>query len=216
MKAKYSFISLIMLVIYTFFSFMEGVWVSRYWRQTGYGQHSLAEEIPWMAYYRLIPSVIILLFVVLGIIVMILRLANKENFATKKGVFMPAVAFLIFVILAIYNVTTAETVIHSGVRYGYTEYGVGWAFYVCIVSLFIAAAIGVMMGIGKIKELNPSMADITPANSSNAPKDSGITVSSHDPNYSTIDELKKYKELLDTGVITQDEFDAKKKQLMGL
>ena len=33
---------------------------------------------------------------------------------------------------------------------------------------------------------------------------------------STIDELKKYKELLDSGVITQEEFDAKKKQLLGL
>ena len=30
------------------------------------------------------------------------------------------------------------------------------------------------------------------------------------------DELKKFKELLDMGVITQEEFDAKKKQLLGL
>ena len=30
------------------------------------------------------------------------------------------------------------------------------------------------------------------------------------------DELKKYKELLDTGVISQEEFDAKKKQLLGV
>lgn len=30
------------------------------------------------------------------------------------------------------------------------------------------------------------------------------------------DELKKYKELLDDGVISQEEFDAKKKQLLGL
>lgn len=30
------------------------------------------------------------------------------------------------------------------------------------------------------------------------------------------DELKKYKELLDMNVITQEEFDAKKKQLLGL
>ena len=30
------------------------------------------------------------------------------------------------------------------------------------------------------------------------------------------DELKKNKELLDSGVITQEEFDAKKKQLLGL
>lgn len=33
---------------------------------------------------------------------------------------------------------------------------------------------------------------------------------------SSADELKKFKELLDIGVITQEEFDAKKKQLLGL
>ena len=31
---------------------------------------------------------------------------------------------------------------------------------------------------------------------------------------STADELKKYKELLDAGIITQEEFEAKKKQLL--
>ena len=33
---------------------------------------------------------------------------------------------------------------------------------------------------------------------------------------SNADELKKFKELLDNGIITQEEFDAKKKQLLGL
>lgn len=33
---------------------------------------------------------------------------------------------------------------------------------------------------------------------------------------SAADELKKFKDLLDTGVISQEEFDAKKKQLLGL
>lgn len=33
---------------------------------------------------------------------------------------------------------------------------------------------------------------------------------------SPADELKKFKDLLDSGVITQEEFDAKKKQLLGL
>ena len=33
---------------------------------------------------------------------------------------------------------------------------------------------------------------------------------------SSADEIKKYKDLLDCGVITQEEFDAKKKQLLGL
>lgn len=33
---------------------------------------------------------------------------------------------------------------------------------------------------------------------------------------SNADELRKYKQLLDDGIITQEEFDAKKKQLLGL
>ena len=37
-----------------------------------------------------------------------------------------------------------------------------------------------------------------------------------DAKSSNADELKKYKELLDSGIITQEEFDAKKKQLLGL
>lgn len=36
------------------------------------------------------------------------------------------------------------------------------------------------------------------------------------PNRSGADELRKYKDLLDDGIITQEEFDAKKKQLLGL
>lgn len=36
------------------------------------------------------------------------------------------------------------------------------------------------------------------------------------PQASGADEIKKYKELLDMGIITQKEFDAKKKQLLGL
>ncbi len=35
-------------------------------------------------------------------------------------------------------------------------------------------------------------------------------------NSDEVDKLKKYKDLLDNGVITQEEFDAKKKQLLGL
>ena len=33
---------------------------------------------------------------------------------------------------------------------------------------------------------------------------------------SNADEILKYKKLLDMGIITQDEFEAKKKQLLGL
>lgn len=50
-------------------------------------------------------------------------------------------------------------------------------------------------------------------------KDGGAihqTQSAPAPVASAADELKKFKELLDMGIITQEEFDAKKKQLLGL
>jgi predicted Zn-dependent peptidase len=42
------------------------------------------------------------------------------------------------------------------------------------------------------------------------------TAAASAPQLSSADELAKYKGLLDSGVITQEEFDAKKKQLLGL
>ena len=44
----------------------------------------------------------------------------------------------------------------------------------------------------------------------------GNTASSNGSPVSSADEIRKFKELLDSGIITQEEFDAKKKQLLGL
>lgn len=43
-----------------------------------------------------------------------------------------------------------------------------------------------------------------------------LECSNQQPAFSGADEIKKYKDLLDMGVITQEEFDTKKKQLLGL
>ena len=42
------------------------------------------------------------------------------------------------------------------------------------------------------------------------------TVIKQETSQSNADELKKYKDLLDSGIITQEEFEAKKKQLLNL
>lgn len=46
-------------------------------------------------------------------------------------------------------------------------------------------------------------------------KEKGVSVENNS-NISAADEIKKFKELLDSGVISQEEFDVKKKQLLGL
>lgn len=52
-------------------------------------------------------------------------------------------------------------------------------------------------------------------NSENSEKNVEL-VNKSDKLNSSADEIRKYKELLDSGVVTQEEFDAKKKQLLGL
>ena len=47
-------------------------------------------------------------------------------------------------------------------------------------------------------------------------KEKNVTTIKQEIPQSNADELKKYKDLLDSGIITQEEFDAKKKQLLGL
>lgn len=49
-----------------------------------------------------------------------------------------------------------------------------------------------------------------------SPFDGGSIAATSSVNTSAVDEIKKYKELLDMGILTQEEFDAKKKQLLGL
>lgn len=72
--------------------------------------------------------------------------------------------------------------------------------FICVQNAdeFVAAA---NKAVGENKKVNGT-APVAPAPVVQAP--------------SNADELKKYKDLLDSGVITQEEFDAKKKQILGL
>ena len=68
----------------------------------------------------------------------------------------------------------------------------------------------IKIGIDSREKANAILLDVEKAlYTSKAEKENKNSVSS-------ADELKKFKELLDSGVITQEEFDAKKKQLLGL
>lgn len=78
---------------------------------------------------------------------------------------------------------------------GYTSYSVNWMFYISVALQICAAALMVIGMTGK---------EIPFAFPKPAQK------------ISNADELIKYKELLDSGIISQEEFDAKKKQLLDL
>ena len=67
-------------------------------------------------------------------------------------------------------------------------------------------------GVLNLEEMHSSISTLLIGRQSKTEK---TTVKQEIPQ-SNADELKKYKELLDSDIITQEEFDAKKKQLLGL
>lgn len=83
------------------------------------------------------------------------------------------------------------------------------------ISAFNGIAIGtssgriVFKGIGNRDEIHKAISDLLISRQN---RKAPVQTS----NQSNADEMKKYKELLDSGVISQEEFDAKKKQLLGL
>ncbi len=67
----------------------------------------------------------------------------------------------------------------------------------------------VMVGKTHAQNINQKIHEALTQSKQNTQQPTGSTIS-------LADEIKKYKELLDLGAITQEEFDGKKKQLLGL
>ena len=84
-------------------------------------------------------------------------------------------------------------------------------------SIAIATSSGkiAFAGIQNRNEVHKALSDLLIERQNKSAAVSATTIKQEIPQ-SNADELKKYKELLDSGVISQEEFDAKKKQLLGL
>lgn len=79
---------------------------------------------------------------------------------------------------------------------------------------FLTEEVNMLMAKGYVQPVYDEIAPIVERyKQAKAEKSGGGTIIMQN---SAADELKKFKELLDSGVITQEEFDAKKKQLLGL
>ncbi len=105
--------------------------------------------------------------------------------------FAPAVALIAFAVLTI---KTLLLQFDFEVTRSHTEYELNWGFYIVTALLLAAAVLSFLVAIGKI-------------NKEEAPQKNSI---------GSADEIEKYKRLLDNGTISQEEFDAKKKQLLEL
>ena len=201
LKAK-NLLLLIMQAIASLLMFCPGVFTEELWVVTSiYGSSTLRGEelVSFMDKLSGCDSGRILGVLVLGCALVLLLIFTVQLTARKHTAVSALISLAQLALFLIYSLAFVEDPWTGGlVRY---EYSVSFLFFV-ILAAMITVSITAIVSNHKIKQ-NGILPDEIVAPTVTA---SGTTAS----------ELKEYKELLDSGAITQEEFDAKKKQLLNL
>ena len=194
--------------------FSKGYFEYHHYNQ-GLGWISTAADEDLMGAYRYlcrsaVPVIFAVLFLLLPPIISFINQSFKKRSLNIMSVVCAARAFVYILVSSIYfseNFDFYGRATESG-NYYYVFNHFGVNFYIELLLHIAMIAIPVLDVIGKPVLKKPYKHPV-PVNINNdgASKAFGR---------SNADELKKYKELLDAGIITQEEFDAKKKQLLGL
>ena len=167
---------------------------------------------------------LLFIIIIIGLLPFAILLPQSEYgyFEADLFLILGAIVFVAGIVLLLYSSRCSITVTDKRV-YGKAAFGTRVDLPFDMISAVgttgITHGIEVATSSGKIKFLFiENAAEIHTVISK-------LLMSRQDKNNSTVqvkqevsaaDELKKYKELLDNGVISQEEFDAKKKQLLGL
>ena len=138
-----------------------------------------------------------ILFVCAAILVIVIHFIKSLDHApkiTNKAWIFAIAHTAAMAIFLFYSCSFAEV---DEISYRY-EYGINWMSYIIIALNLIILTLSISLKMGKVDKL---------------PIKKQIVVKEQKE---SADDLLAYKELLDSGVISQEEFDAKKKQILGL
>ena len=141
-------------------------------------------------------GILVIIAMAILMVLLIVQVAKNHHITL-----IPAISFATMVLFFFYSLTCTKEPWDSG--WGpsaYDEYSVAFGF-ILIISLQLTMTL-----IGFISNSRIKQNGIIEENKTKVEQN----------NISNADELSKYKKLLDEGVITQSEFEAKKKQLLGL
>ena len=122
---------------------------------------------------------------------------KKINGLQKYGIIFLITSFVIGVLIHV------VCLLAYGRVYYFDGYGVTSLLWILVIILAVVGAGLTAFGTLMYIKSSPLEAKAT---------DNAETIK----NISSANELAKYKEIMDQGIITQEEFDAKKKQLLGL
>ena len=123
---------------------------------------------------------------------------NDKRSSYIVGIVISSVITLISFIYAASQILQYDDVFDPYYASSYSDVYI--AIFICVIGI-----IGLTINILNISKTNNET-------NSNVQKNNSAYTQTNDD----IAELTKYKELLDKGIITQEEFDAKKKQVLGL
>lgn len=198
LRKNYKIYAMLLLIVNFITCFIPGYFLKELWEDKGYSWERTDKygcnmfDVTSDMFSRSGPEFNFACFVVvcwvacIGVILFSI-IRNKEH---KLISYAPCICLVPFFAYIIYM----KTVVYNGSAW-YVTYSVNWLFYVSMALQFCAAAL--MVAAMKGKEL-PFLFPKPTQKISNA------------------EELRRYKELLDMGAITQEEFDAKKKELLNL
>ena len=190
-KRNLSIVALVFQLLSAFMLFINGTFI---WHCTNMSRtiSKSSYSFSWMIDMQLGKGLIVWLLlgmIIVNIIVSVITIFKENEFLNQKQmVVLPIIILVLYVILCFWGNSYSMTFEYNG-EIRHASAGLGILFYVELV--FFSGNV--------IIEFAKQFLDMPYCKEN-----------------STTEELKKYKELFDSGVITRDEFDVKKKQLLGL
>ena len=201
MKRNYQIFAMLLLIINIITCFIPGYFYERVWVYEWPGSRQIAKhgctmfDVTTDVFSHSGPAYTFACFVVvcwvacIGVILFsIIRNKNHKLIGYAPCIcLVPFFAYISYMNSATYYWDNGD---------GYTNYSVNWLFYISLALQISAAALMVIAMYTK--------------------DDHTFVFRRPSQKISTAEELSKYKALLDSGAITQEEFEAKKKQLLDL
>lgn len=213
---KRNLTELVMQIAALVLMFLPGMFTLEIWVETDYSitfhgaMRLLTEES--MSLFDLLSSgngsahillaILVLASAAAALVLFVLQFnARGEKSNSQPAALMAAAEGILFVILAAYTILNTEVTTTAEYRFGASP-----LFFV-EAALLIALAVISLMGYSKAKKLGviDEVPQAAPAYTSPVPPAQGP---------SAPDELMKYKQLLDAGAITPEEYEEKKRQLL--
>lgn len=207
MKQKFTLSTMIIVLLETIFLLIPGSFKMYYLYETsswGIWKEGPREAINFLSLLKVYGdnapgwwfSIIVFLFMIITFVAFLLAYLHYDLKFMKYTYYMPMICFIMLMGFSLYACKFASLTIYNG-HVHYWE--VGWLFYIIATLHILAIVLSILIKYQKDEEF-PFV----------------VAVRKKSANVDVVEELKRYKELLDSGVITQGEFEAKKKQLLNI